>query len=80
MHENRDGGFPLTPGEGSNAQSTAWAQQALIASGGGGGRAAAYLQARVTASGAVQYAGGVIQTPVWVTGEALAALAGASLP
>jgi Prenyltransferase and squalene oxidase repeat len=82
-HENADGGFPLEPGAGSNAQSTAWALQALIASGaaaGGSARAQAYLRARMTASGAVQYAAGVMQTPVWVTGEALAALAGATLP
>jgi hypothetical protein len=29
--QNRDGGFPLSPGGGSNAQSTAFAVQALVA-------------------------------------------------
>src|SRR3954471_2974011 len=31
--QNLDGGFPLTPGDPSNAQSTAWAIQALLAAG-----------------------------------------------
>jgi energy-coupling factor transport system substrate-specific component len=78
--ENRDGGFPLQPGGASNAQSTAWAVQALAAAGGSRQWAMAYLRARVTGSGAVQYAAGVSLTPVWVTAEALAALAQAPLP
>ena len=78
--ENADGGFPLQPGGASNAQSTAWAVQALVAAGGSTQRAMAYLRARVTGSGAVQYAAGVSRTPVWVTAEALAALAQAPLP
>ena len=32
-HQNRDGGFELTLGRGSDAQSTAWAIQALLAAG-----------------------------------------------
>jgi hypothetical protein len=31
--QNPDGGFPLAPGGPSNAQSTAWAVQALVAAG-----------------------------------------------
>ena len=31
--QNRDGGFELTPGRGSDAQSTAWAVQAFVAAG-----------------------------------------------
>jgi ECF-type riboflavin transporter S component/prenyltransferase/squalene oxidase-like repeat protein len=79
-HENRDGGFPQQPGGASNSQSTAWAVQALVAAGAVTQRAIAYLRARVTAAGAVQYAAGVEQTPVWVTAQALAALARAPLP
>jgi energy-coupling factor transport system substrate-specific component len=79
-HENRDGGFPQQPGGASNSQSTAWAVQALVAAGGATQRAIDYLRARVTGSGAVQYAAGVEQTPVWVTAQALAALARVPLP
>jgi energy-coupling factor transport system substrate-specific component len=79
-HENRDGGFPQQPGGASNSQSTAWAVQALVAAGGATQRAIAYLRARVSGSGAVQYAAGLGQTPVWVTAQALAALARAPLP
>jgi hypothetical protein len=78
--ENADGGFPLQPGGSSNAQSTAWAAQALIAGGGSTQRAIAYLRARTAPSGAVQYAAGSTQTPVWVTAQALAALAHKPLP
>jgi energy-coupling factor transport system substrate-specific component len=78
--ENRDGGFPLTPGGSSNAQSTAWAVQALVAAGGSTQRAIAYLRARTTPSGAVRYAAGSAQTPIWVTAQALAALARRPLP
>jgi energy-coupling factor transport system substrate-specific component len=78
--QNRDGGFPLEPGGSSNSQSTAWAVQALVATGAPVGRELAYLKARTAGSGAVQYAAGVGQTPVWVTAEALAALAQRPLP
>jgi energy-coupling factor transport system substrate-specific component len=76
---NGDGGFPEEPGGSSNAQSTAWAVQALIAAGAtpsGDG----YLERLTTSSGAVDYAAGQSQTPVWVTSQALAALAGRTLP
>ena len=76
---NGDGGFPEEPGGSSNAQSTAWAVQALIAAGAtpsGDG----YLERLTTSSGAVDYAAGQSQTPVWVTSQALAALAGRPLP
>jgi energy-coupling factor transport system substrate-specific component len=78
--QNHDGGFPLQPGGDSDSQSTAWAVQGLIAIGGPVGRGLAYLRARTGGSGAVQYAAGVVQTPVWVTAEALAALARRPLP
>ncbi|HXR13290.1 MAG TPA: prenyltransferase/squalene oxidase repeat-containing protein [Solirubrobacteraceae bacterium] len=78
--ENRDGGFPLQPGDSSNSQSTAWAVQALVAAGAPVPRALGYLRARTARSGAVRYAAGLDQTPVWVTAEALAALALRPLP
>jgi hypothetical protein len=85
--QDRDGGFPSQPGEGSNAQSTAWAVQGLDAAGidpatvrRGGRSPLAYLRSLIGPTGAVKYARGETQTPVWVTGEALMALAGKSLP
>ena len=86
--QNHDGGFPSQPGMDSNAQSTAWAIQGLDAAGvspaslhrGGAIPPLAYLDALVAPSGAVRYAHGVSQTPVWVTGEALMAMAGKPLP
>ncbi|HEY2320924.1 MAG TPA: prenyltransferase/squalene oxidase repeat-containing protein, partial [Solirubrobacteraceae bacterium] len=86
--QDRDGGFPSQPGMGSNAQSTAWAIQGLDAAGvspaglhrGGAISPLAYLDSLVAPSGAVRYARGVSQTPVWVTGEALMAMAGKPLP
>ena len=78
--ENPDGGFPLEPGGASNAQSTAWAVQALLAARAPASRPLRWLAARISSAGAVDYARGNAQTPVWVTGEALAALERAPLP
>ena len=81
--QNPDGGFPANPGGDSNAQSTAWAVQGLLAAGAGGTaveRAIAYLNSLVAADGHVQYSRGNDQTPVWVTGQALMALARKPLP
>jgi energy-coupling factor transport system substrate-specific component len=86
--QDRDGGLPSEPGGGSNAQSTAWAIQGLEAAGvdpaglrrHGARSPVSYLRSLVTANGSVQYARGQRQTPVWVTGEALMALAGKPLP
>lgn len=79
-HENPDGGFGADPGESSNAQSTAFAVQGLIAAGVRAPRAVAYLRARIRPDGAINYAKDDLQTPEWVTGEALMALAGRALP
>jgi energy-coupling factor transport system substrate-specific component len=87
-HQNPDGGFPLIPGQGSNAQSAAWAVQALVAGGrnpdrvrrGSGRSPLAYLRSLMGADGSVRYSRTSRQTPVWVTGQALAALARAPLP
>ncbi len=78
--ENADGGFPQLQGGASNAQSTAWAVQALAAAGSSTRRALAYLRARLAGTGAVGYAAGETITPVWVSAEALAAFAQAPLP
>jgi energy-coupling factor transport system substrate-specific component len=82
-HQNRDGGFPSQPGEESNAQSTAWAVQGLLAAGTGSSavdRALGYLGSLTAADGHVRYSRSGDQTPVWVTGEALMALARKPLP
>jgi hypothetical protein len=84
----RDGGFPSQRGTASNAQSTAWAIQGLDAAGvfpaslhrGGAISPLAYLDSLVALNGAVRYSRGVMQTPVWVTGEALMAMEGKPLP
>jgi hypothetical protein len=85
--QNPDGGFALQSGP-SNAQSTAWAVQGLIAAGrnparvrrGGSRSPLGYLRSLVTASGAIRYSRTSAQTPVWVTAQALTALAGKRFP
>ena len=86
--QNDDGGFPLSPGAGSNAQSTAWAVQALVAAGrdpervrrGGGRSPLRYLRTLVAPDGSIRYSRTSAQTPVWVTAQALTALARRPFP
>ncbi len=86
--QNPDGGFPLVPGAGSNTQSTAWAVQALVAAGrdparvrrGGSRDPLAYLRSLTAPSGEVRYSRTSRQTPLWVTGQVLLALARKPLP
>jgi energy-coupling factor transport system substrate-specific component len=78
--ENRDGGFPSSPGGSSNAQSTAFAVQGLLASHHAAPRALGYLRRLTAPDGHVAYAAGANQTPVWVTAQAMLALAGRPLP
>jgi energy-coupling factor transport system substrate-specific component len=81
--ENSDGGFPSQPDGPSNAQSTAWAVQGLLASGvsfGSLGRPLGYLRSLTAPDGHVRYSAGSDQTPVWVTAQAAMALAGKPLP
>jgi energy-coupling factor transport system substrate-specific component len=86
--QDRDGGFPSQAGTGSNAQSTAWAVQGLISAGvdparlhrGGFPSPLAYLHSLTASDGHVDYSRGVSQTPVWVTAQAMMALAGKTLP
>ena len=87
-NQNRDGGLPLTPRAGSNAQSTAWAVQALVAAGRNPDRVRrgrsrtplGYLRTLVGPDGAVRYSRTSRQTPVWVTAQALTALARRPFP
>ncbi len=85
--ENPDGGFPGTPGEESNAQSTAFVVQGLIAAGiapgalhRGGATALGFLSSLIAPDGHVRYSPSTDQTPVWVTAQALLALAGRPFP
>ncbi len=86
--QNPDGGFPQQPGGESNAQSTAWAVQALSAAGenvnvfkrAGSRSPLGYLESLVAPNGSVRYSRTSDQTPVWVTAEALTALAGKPFP
>jgi energy-coupling factor transport system substrate-specific component len=86
--QNSDGGYPQTPGGSSNAQSTSWAVQGLLAAGRnptrinheGSRSPVAYLTTLVAPDGSVRYSRTGSQTPVWVTAQALTALAGRPLP
>jgi energy-coupling factor transport system substrate-specific component len=87
-HQDGDGGFASQPGMGSNAQSTAWAVQGLVAAGvnpaglhrRGAPSPLGYLRSLIGTNGSVAYARGQNETPVWVTGEALMALQERPLP
>lgn len=81
------GGFPLGGSGAVNAQSTAWAVQGISALGrnpasfaSDGKSAVAYLSARQAGDGHFRYSPESDQTPVWVTGQVLAAVAGGALP
>ena len=86
--QNADGGMALTPGQGSNAQSTAWAIQGLAAAGrsparlhrGGARSPVAYLRSLQSSNGAVRYSRSSTQTPVWVTAQALTGFARRAFP
>jgi Prenyltransferase and squalene oxidase repeat len=82
-----NGGFPLGGYGDVNSQSTAWAAQGMVAVGadpasarGGGESALDYLAARQQSDGHYRYSASSDQTPVWVTGQALAATAGEAFP
>jgi energy-coupling factor transport system substrate-specific component len=83
--QNSDGGFPSQPGATSNAQSTSFGTQGLLAAAvplgsmphGSPDR---YLTSLIASDGHIRYSRQLDQTPVWVTGEALMALSGKPLP
>ncbi len=85
--QDRDGGFPSQPGADSNAQSTAFAVQGLIAAGVDPGSVRRrgtspleYLRSLIAGDGHVRYSRSTDQTPTWVTAEALPALEAKPLP
>jgi energy-coupling factor transport system substrate-specific component len=86
--QNLDGGFPQQAGGESNAQSTAWAIQALEATGHdvqrvtrkGSRSPLGYVESLIAPDGSVRYSRTGAQTPVWVTAQALTALTGKPLP
>ena len=80
-YRNRDGGFELTHGRGSDAQSTAWAVQAFVAAGKPPPRGAlTYLRGLQRADGSFRYSRQYATTPVWVTAQVLPALARKPFP
>lgn len=86
-HQRSSGGFPLGGSGGVNAQSTAWAVQGMLAVGAEpdsvrkkGKSPLDYLTARQEPDGHFRYSASSDQTPVWVTGQALAAVAGKAFP
>jgi Prenyltransferase and squalene oxidase repeat len=80
-YRNRDGGFELTRGRGSDAQSTAWAVQAYLAAGRQPPRGAlAYLRSLQRPDGSFRYSHRYATTPVWVTAQVLPALARKPFP
>jgi energy-coupling factor transport system substrate-specific component len=82
--QRQDGGWPLAFGGPTNAQSTAWAVQGLVAAGSGPGSAPRdaldYLASRQASDGHYRYSAASDQTPVWVTGQALTAVARQAFP
>ena len=78
---NHDGGFELTPGRGSDAQSTAWAIQAFVAARKQVPRSSlAYLRRLRRPDGSFRYSARYTTTPVWVTAQVLPALSRRSFP
>jgi energy-coupling factor transport system substrate-specific component len=82
--QRSDGGWALALGGPTNSQSTAWAIQGLVAAGRGPGAAPRdplrYLAARQSSDGHYRYSASSDQTPVWVTGQALVAIAREAFP
>ncbi len=85
-NQHRQGGWGL-PGAAPNAQSTAWAVQGLLAAGQplkqvrrAGRSPTDYLAARQARDGHFRYSASSDQTPVWVTAQALVAVAGKPFP
>jgi Squalene-hopene cyclase C-terminal domain/Prenyltransferase and squalene oxidase repeat len=85
--QRSSGGFALGNTGSANSQSTAWAVQGMIAVGAnpasissGGTTARGYLLGRQAADGHFTYSSSSNQTPVWVTGQVLPAVAGQAFP
>lgn len=85
--QNPDGGFGQMKTDDSNAQSTSWAVQGLVAARvnptslrRNGHTPISYITSLQQANGAIRYSRTSAQTPVWVTGQALTALARKPFP
>ena len=85
--QNRDGGFGQLRGYDSNTQSTSWAVQGVLGVGRSTGTlkrgsrtALGYIRSLQSKNGSVRYSRRSTQTPVWVTADALRALAGKPFP
>jgi energy-coupling factor transport system substrate-specific component len=85
--QNEDGGFGQSEGYRSNAQSTAWAIQGIVAArkdparlGRKGRSPLAFLASLRTSDGSYRYSRSSAQTPVWVTAQAIAAVRKKALP
>jgi prenyltransferase beta subunit len=85
---NPDGGFGQFSRSRSNAQSTAWAVQGLIAAGANPGRFGRkgrrspirYLRSLQQGNGSFRYSRTSAQTPVWVTAQVIVALERQTFP
>ena len=75
-----NGGLPPGASGEANSQSTAWAVQGMIAVGADPGKSLDYLAARQQDDGHYSYSSSSDQTPVWVTGQVLAAIARKPFP
>ena len=85
--QSEDGGFGQSEAYPSNAQSTAWAVQGIVAAGkdparfGRKGRSPlAFLASLRAPDGSYRYSRTSAQTPVWVTAQAIAAVRRKALP
>ena len=79
--QSPSGGFRLLPRREPDVQSTAWAVQAFAAAGRPSPRGALdYLMRQQRRDGALRYSSRYAATPVWVTAQAVAALARRPLP
>jgi energy-coupling factor transport system substrate-specific component len=86
-HQRPGGGFSVGSSGPVNSQATAYAVQGLIAAGvdpatvrEGGASGLDYMTARQAGDGHFRYSRSSDQTPVWVTGQALVAVAGKAYP
>jgi hypothetical protein len=85
--QNEDGGFGQAKGHDSNAQSTAWAVQGIVAARvapagfrRGTRTPVAYLASLQQPDGSFRYSRTSTQTPVWVTAQVVAALRRKAFP
>ena len=85
--QEADGGWSLVESGAGNSQSTAWAVQGLLAAGvdpagvgKNGKNGLEFLAARQEGDGHYKYSKASDQTPVWVTGQAILAVASKPLP